>query len=350
MFTQNKAIAVKFFIVSITLLPVHSHALVGFDEELEEESKKELTVDVGQNDIGMCRILGKECDKVFNPVITYKAEYQKEDLEIIKVLSTVTSEEVDSAFLEQNKKLSDKVVEVTAKTLGTQTGYAVGVKRIHRVLGSMMGELNNIVSKTFRRLMIMDTEGRLIQPPIIESTENNVAVVKNGKSFRAASQSFYIRKPARFVIESPTWESYFDFDVRRPSLPASGLLPKTAEQEKVWKDGIRTGYAQGIKQAEQVFEYRLSAIAKDIDGLVRYHVLRAYNMVSEPKISQVSNLVTGGGRSMNINDQILNIEITPQLNAVSDKWKSLPRLPDITNFNIDNSGYRFTPTTTLEPK
>jgi len=335
-----KAVALS----SLLIASSSANALWGFGE------KKPLAVNVGQKDIGLCRILGDECAKVFNPIATYEAKYRQEDLEVIKTLSNVTNDEVSEAYSEQNKTLSNKVVEVTAKTLGTQTGFAVGVKRISRVVGVMIPELDTLVNKTFRQLMIMDEEGRLIQPPIIESVEDNVAVVKGGKSFRAASQSFYIRKPARFVISPPSWENYLSFDVRRPSLPAPGLMPKNSEQESIWRKGIRDGYSQGLKQAEQVLEYRLHAISRDIDGMVRYHALRAYNMVSEPKISRVSNLVSGGGKAMYINDQILNIDITPQLNATSDKWKSLPRLPDITNFNIDDTDFRFTSTKTLEPK
>lgn len=300
-----------------------------------------LHVDVIQSQIAMCRVLEEECDQVFDPKITRSEKYLIEDQLVIRKLSDLTEERAEAAHNEQRMALSNKMVSISAKTLGEQTGYAVGVKRLKSIVSGLDQYLTSVVDTAFRQLMIMDDAGRLISPPIIEANENNVSLSKSGKVFRAASQSFFINKNARFVLSPPSWKDYLKVSYKKPKLPPAGLMPQNIEQTKIWNKGIREGYRAGLDHANRVFGHQMNAISRDMEGMIRYHVLRAYNMVSEPKIIKTAHAVTGGGSEMFVNDQILSIDVTPQLNSSMVRWRSLPRMPDITHFHIDGSDYQY---------
>ncbi|MEA1987772.1 MAG: type IV secretory system conjugative DNA transfer family protein [Pseudomonadota bacterium] len=301
----------------------------------------ELPVKVADKHVAACLVLGEECDQVFDPKLERDKRYSEEDKRIFHKLINVTSDQVKDAKSKQITALSDKTVEMSAKTLGEQTGFAVGIKRVGRVVTKVAPFLDATINKAFKQLMIYDELGRMIKPSIIDVSKDNISVNKTGKVFRAASQTFHIRSNARFVATPPTWRSYLNVEYSKPKLPSAGFLPSNDRQQKIWADGIMDGYSAGIQHALQVYSYKFNRIQSDIEGMVRYHTLRAYNMVSEPKLTKRKRTVVGGGNTMSIDEHILTIDVTPQLNSGVDRWKALPRLPDITTFNIAGDDYRY---------
>lgn len=306
-----------------------------------------LSLNVENEDVATCLVLGDECSQVFDEKNKRKIEYSYEDQLIFNRLANVSSEQVKAANGMQTSALSDKTVEMAAKTLGEQTGFAVAIRRNAKLLIEISPVLDEMIDKSFRDLMIHDSHGRMIKPSIISESTANTSVNETGQIFRAASKMYRIKTPARFVTSPPTWRSYLTVDYQKPKLPSAGLLPRNEKQRGIWSEGIKQGYAAGIIHGNLVYEYKLNRIKSDIQGMVRYHILRAYNMVSEPKVANRQRTVVGGGDSMSIDENILTIDIAPQLNSGIDNWKSLPRMPDISDFNIAPDDYRFTNTKRL---
>ena len=325
----------------LAMLVAYSHAVASsYDSILGHEESGSIVpiphVNVAHDDIAVCLVLEEECDKVFDPKNSRFFEYGREDELVMNKLIQATSESVDEARSHEYRLLSDKAVEIAAKTLGEQTGFVVGVRRLSSFMARMSDVYERSINATFASLMLVDAEGRMIQPSIIDVSHDNIAIHKKGKVFRASSQNFYIRKPARFVPSPPTFQSYLLVEYNKPKLPNSGLMPKNPRQVLVWEKGIKSGYKQGLLNAQRIYIHRLNQIKNDIQGMVRYHMLRAYNMVSEPKIKIRRRNVLGGGERMSIDTQMVTLEVTPMLNASIDNWKSLPRLPDISHFNLSN--------------
>jgi hypothetical protein len=95
--------------------------------------------------------------------------------------------------------------------------------------------------------------------------------------------------------------------VRRPVLWFGGRSPSRhdptswrrsngrAEQEvQYWNKGVVDGWAQGEKQAVEIFLSDLSRLRRDIVGMARYRVLLRAGLVEEPRVAFARSVVEGG--------------------------------------------------------
>jgi defect-in-organelle-trafficking protein DotC len=109
-------------------------------------------------------------------------------------------------------------------------------------------------------------------------------------------------------------------DETRPSPPDVSLLPSTMEEKRVWQASVIEGWANGVAQANQIYADSLARLKRDYQGMVRYRMLLAQNMVSAPQVAQRDLGVTGGGEALSVNDRILTIKALPSLKSNSGDW------------------------------
>lgn len=212
--------------------------------------------------------------------------------------------------------LREEAIKETALTLGAQSGLAYRAKQINQTLLKQAAHLTNVFN--FGPLML---EHSVLPPVLLQA--NNILSISEPDSVRISDQTYRIVQQASFVSAPPTWRTYVWMMFSAPELPNKTLLPKSPQEEKIWKKYIALGWQTGIKQADRIFKVNLARLQRDYQGMLLYRNLLAKHMISEPFVAKTNLGVTGDGNSININDQVLRITATPQLQTDSKTWKAV---------------------------
>jgi defect-in-organelle-trafficking protein DotC len=233
-----------------------------------------------------------------------------QEFENLQVLSR--NDELKGA--EKMNHIRMDAVRDTAMSLGARTALAWRGEQINRMLNSQADHLNAVFN--FGGLILKDN---IIPPVLLES--RNALSIDSPQNIRVSDRTYQILKQAQFVSAPPTWRDYLVMDQMRPEEPDVSLLPGTDQEKAAWRQGIAQGWEDGLKQADQIYDENLSRLKRDYQGMVRYRMLLAQNMVSAPQVAQRDLGITGGGESLAVNDRILTIKALPSLKADSESWK-----------------------------
>lgn len=203
----------------------------------------------------------------------------------------------------------------TAVTVGAQAGLAWRAEEIRCMLKEQTRTLDHIYN--FRGLMLRNS----VLPPVMAEGRQDLNIA-DCDSIRTADAVYRILSRPCFVTAPPHWRDYIWLKYEQPEEPNASLLPKTKEEAKIWNCYVRKGWQQGIEQAESIFSANLARLNRDYKGMVLYHKLYAQNMVSEPFVAKSNLGVTGDSHEMRVNDSILRITATSQLNTNAHTWKA----------------------------
>jgi defect in organelle trafficking protein DotC len=162
-----------------------------------------------------------------------------------------------------------------------------------------------------------------VLPPVLAEGRDSLNLADD-ETIRISDRTYQIVSQARFVTTPPHWREYLLMNYTKPEVPNAVLLPKNAEEKRVWDQSVQQGWQQGLKQAEQIFGDNLARLKRDYAGMVLYRKLLAQRMVSAPFVARTELGVTGGGSDMRVNDQVLRITALPSLQSNSKAWKAIP--------------------------
>lgn len=210
-------------------------------------------------------------------------------------------------------KIRIEALKETALTLGAQSGLAYRSKQINRDLEDQAQSLRNVFN--FGALMLAHG----VQPPVLVSSENTLSY-EGPNVLRISDRNYTIVKPAQFVTTPGTWRNYLWMRFKKPEMPHKTLLPRDADEEKIWREYVAIGWKNGIAQANSIFNTNLAHLKRDYNGMLLYRDLLAKHMISEPYVAKTNLGVTGNANSMNINDQVLRITATSELQTNSKEW------------------------------
>jgi defect-in-organelle-trafficking protein DotC len=226
----------------------------------------------------------------------------------------VLSRNAELRGAEQMNYIRMDAVRDTAMSLGARTALAWRGEQINKMLASQADHLNAVFN--FGGLVLADN---IIPPVLLES--RNALSIDSPQNIRVSDRTYQILKQAQFISTPPTWREYLLMDQTRPEEPDMSLLPSTDQEKAAWRQGIAKGWEDGLKQADQIYDENLARLKRDYQGMVRYRMLLAQNMVSAPQVAQRDLGITGGGESLAVNDRILTIKALPSLKANSESWK-----------------------------
>jgi defect-in-organelle-trafficking protein DotC len=207
-----------------------------------------------------------------------------------------------------------RAIKDTAFGVGAQAGLAWRAQQIDQILQNQVASLDQVFN--FRGLILSHN----IQPPVLAEAQNTLHV-NDPNTIRLADQTYRILRPARFITAPLTWREYLWLDYKKPENPDGSLLPRTKEEREVWNEYVIRGWRLGIDQANEIFAANLGRLQRDVKGMVLYRKLLAQNMVSPPFVAKADLGITGGGREMRINDQVLRITAQSELNPDSKIWR-----------------------------
>jgi defect-in-organelle-trafficking protein DotC len=84
--------------------------------------------------------------------------------------------------------------------------------------------------------------------------------------------------------------------------------------------GATSGWAQGEKQAVEIFLSDLGRLERDIVGMARYRVLLRAGLVEQPKVAFQNRSVDGGRDSLHVGDRTIRITDQPGLQGNARRW------------------------------
>ncbi len=208
----------------------------------------------------------------------------------------------------RNEELQD-----TALTIGSQAGLYWRSIQLNQMLMQQSKTFDQIYN--FNGLLLPHS----VLPPVLAEGRNTLNLA-DPQTIRIADRTYIIVSQAKFVTTAPNWRDYLWMNYQPCPVPDKSLLPINRKEQLIWKNCVAQGWKNGIDQANVIFNSNVSRLTRDYKGMLLYNKLLAQNMVSAPYVATTNLGVTGGGSSMNINDQVLRITALPALLPNSEDW------------------------------
>lgn len=205
-----------------------------------------------------------------------------------------------------------------AISYGARGGLAMRTWEIRRELATRARYLDRVYD--FRALLIPAPSGFLIEPPVISEAMNATIITSGGQEAAVSDRIYNIIANARIVSTPRTWRGYLERQWGAIDSPPDVLLPRDVAERKTWKEYVARGWAEGVRQAEEIFADDLNRLQADFRGMIRYRTLLAQGMVSAPYALQEDRGVTGGGDEMRVGDRAVAITGVPQLIPEARAW------------------------------
>ena len=177
----------------------------------------------------------------------------------------------------------------------------------------------------FRRLLVAQPSGLQIEPPVVSEQMNALIVGNQGQNAAVADRILQINAPARIVTAPRNWRTYMIRNWGEVRLPPGILQPQTAAERPLFEQWVAEGWNLGTAQAEQIFEQDLNRLTRDYTGMVRYRMLLAQGMVTEPVATSKDRGITGGGQELRVGDRALAITVPSKLEPKSVYWEPTDR-------------------------
>ena len=98
------------------------------------------------------------------------------------------------------------------------------------------------------------------------------------------------------------------------------MLPHSKAEAAYWNKFVAEGWAEGEKQAVEIFLSDLGRLQRDIVGMARYRVLLRAHLVEPPGVSFQNQRSQGGGEMLRVGDRTIRITGQPGLQANPRRW------------------------------
>ncbi len=248
---------------------------------------------------------------------------QAEDMpeELIELQEKEAEGEFDSE--EFSLEIRKEAQKEAALSYGARGGLSKRIYEIRQDLKKQARVMDKIYD--FKRLLIKAPSGLLIEPPTISEGENNLIISADGQEAAVASRIFNINDPARIVTSPRNWRSYLEREWEEVPPPPDILLPQNAEERRNWRRWVKKGWKEGYQQAEEIFQTDIDRLQADFTGMVRYRILLAQGMVSQPYALSEDFGITGGGSEMRVGDRAVTITGPSQLKPGAEQWQPADR-------------------------
>lgn len=210
-----------------------------------------------------------------------------------------------------------------ALSYGARGGLAWRTHEIRQELDKRARSLDKIFD--FRQLLIPAPSGFLIEPPVISESVNATLIEMDGQQAAVSDRIYNIINNARIISTARTWHSYLEREWVAPEPPPDILRPESEEERALWINLVEKGWKLGIEQANEIFQDDLRLLSADYEGMVRYRVLLAQGMISQPYALQVDRGITGDGDEMRIGDRAVQITGVPELMTGYKEWQPASR-------------------------
>lgn len=211
-------------------------------------------------------------------------------------------------------------LRTAALTYGAQGGLAGRSFALNEMIRRYEPTLD--ATYDFRPLVLpVGTGGQtLMRPPIVSAAQMAFALGDEGQVARETSCIYQITRAASLSSAPPNWRAYLVRSWSKPARPTDTALPRTDQEVAYWNKWVAEGWAQGEKQAVQIYLSDLGRLERDIVGMARYRVLLRAGLVEQPKIAFRTARAEGGRNTLHIGDRVITITDQPGLQGNSRRW------------------------------
>ena len=226
-----------------------------------------------------------------------------------------------------NKKIAVDMRRDAQKEAALSYGARGGLaKRNYQIMESMDG-FDQVLDRVFnfRSLLASTASGLLIEPPIIKEAIDAMIITHGGDEAAVADKIFDINKKAKIVTAPRDWRQYLVQSWSSVPPPPRILWPKDRKEQANWSMWIEQGWDAGFDQAEQMFELNVNRLVADYVGMVRYKMLLAQGMISEPYALHEDRGITKNKNQMRVGDRALRITGPSQFLTGAELWKPADR-------------------------
>ena len=212
------------------------------------------------------------------------------------------------------------MVRTAALTYGAQGGLAGRSFAINELLRRYQAQLDSAYD--FRALVLPVSSGQtLMRPPIVSAAQMAFALGDGGQVARETSCIYQITREAQLSSAPPNWRTYLVRVWAAPRRPTDGALARTRQEVAYWNKWVAEGWAQGEKQAVEIFLSDLGRLERDMMGMARYRVLLRAGLVEQPRVAFQNSAVEGGRDSLHVGDQTIRITDQPGLQGNAHRWQ-----------------------------
>ena len=213
-----------------------------------------------------------------------------------------------------------EMVRTAALTYGAQGGLAARSFALNEMLRRYQAQLDSAYD--FHTLVLPVGRGQtLMRPPIVSAAQMAFALGEAGQVARETSCIYEITRQAQLASTPPNWRAYLVRTWAAPRRPTDGVLPRTRQEVAYWNKWVAEGWAQGEKQAVEIFLSDLGRLERDIVGMARYRVLLRAKLVEQPKLAFLRRAVEGGRDRLHVGDQTIRITDQPGLQGNPRRWR-----------------------------
>jgi defect-in-organelle-trafficking protein DotC len=242
---------------------------------------------------------------------------------IVELQNIITPDNPNDVSKESGLEIRNQALKEAALSYGARGGLANRTFQIQRRLAEHAIDLDRIYD--FGRLLIAQSSGLVIEPPIVSEAQRAVLVAGGGQAAAVADRVLRINSNAQIVTAARNWRAYLERDWGVVEPPPNALLPQSADERAVWQDFVQKGWDAGVAQADDIYQADLDRLTTDFVGMVRYRELLAQGMISAPFAAADDRGVTGGGKELRVGDRGLTITAPSELNAKERKWQAIPQ-------------------------
>jgi defect-in-organelle-trafficking protein DotC len=206
-----------------------------------------------------------------------------------------------------------------ALSYGARGGLA---KRNFEIMERMKG-FETVLDRVFdfRALLIKAPSGLLIEPPIIKESNKAVVVTNEGDEAAVADKVFDINKKAKIITAPRDWRQYLIQSWSKVPPPPRVLWPQGEKEQVEWEGWVTQGWQAGIAQADEIFEANVNHLVAEYNGMVRYKMLLAQEMITAPYAMYEDRGVKGDTNQMRVGDRAIRITGPSQFLTKANLWK-----------------------------
>ncbi len=193
-----------------------------------------------------------------------------------------------------------------AHVYGAQGGLAARSFAINEMLRRYEAQLDDTFD--FRSLVLPVGGGQtLMRPPTVSQAQMAFALGDNGLVARETACVYQITREAQLTSAPPNWRTYLVRVWAAPHRPSDSSMPHTDAEVGYWNKAVAQGWADGEKQAVEIFLSDLGRIQRDITGMARYRVLLRAGRVEEPRVVFQTRAAEGGRDTLHLGDRTIRI-------------------------------------------
>ncbi len=210
-----------------------------------------------------------------------------------------------------------------AQAYGAQRGYDRKAWEIENALERRASGLSQVFD--FGRVVSAGPQrvGYVIPPVVQRSFE---AFQGDGMEASAADEYLVVREPGRIRAVVPSWRDWLLMDRPEPRLPPRSLLPKTKEEEALFRREFRAGWNAGEEQAVAELTERFARLGRDYEGMLQYRRLVALGMMDSMVMDQADWGVTVNKETetMRIGARTVKIVEAAAFQGDIRRWRPVP--------------------------